>query len=99
MKRFYKIYIFWIFLLTVTGGFLNSVGILYLGEAISHYSGNVSKIAIEYHLQHYEHTFKILGLFVSFFLGCVLAGFFTKGRAFDLQKRYGCILIGISFVL
>ncbi|KID48587.1 hypothetical protein C095_09940 [Fusobacterium necrophorum subsp. funduliforme B35] len=87
MKRFYKIYIFWIFLLTITGGFLNSVGILYLGEAISHYSGNVSKIAIEYRLHHYEHTLKILGLFVSFFLGCVLAGFFTKGKAFDLQKN------------
>src|SRR3712207_2002606 len=96
MKRFYKIYIFWIFLLTITGGFLNSIGILYFGEAISHYSGNLSKIAIEYQLHHYEHTLKILGLFISFFMGCVLAGFFTKGRAFDLQKRYGCILIGIS---
>ncbi|SRR3712207_2782428 len=99
MKRFYKIYIFWIFLLTITGGFLNSIGILYFGEAISHYSGNLSKIAIEYQLHHYEHTLKILGLFISFFMGCVLAGFFTKGRAFDLQKRYGCILIGISCFL
>src|SRR3712207_3532617 len=69
MKRFYKIYIFWIFLLTITGGFLNSIGILYFGEAISHYSGNLSKIAIEYQLHHYEHTLKILGLFISFFMG------------------------------
>ncbi len=99
MKRFYKIYIFWIFLLTITGGFLNSVGILYLGEAISHYSGNISKIAIEYRLHHYEHTLKILSLLFSFFLGCILAGFFTKGKTFNLQKKYGWILIGMSIGL
>lgn len=99
MKRFYNIYIFWIFMLTISGGFMNSVGILYLGEPVSHFSGNLSKIAIEYEFHNYDHTLKMFSLFTSFFLGCSLAGFLTKGRAFNLQKRYGYVLIAMSIFL
>lgn len=98
-QQFYSIYLVWIFFLTLFSGFLNSLGILTLGSPISHFTGNLSRMAITFQRENMVELLKLFFLFVSYFSGCVLAGYFIHGKEFSLKKRYGLVLLSIGFFL
>lgn len=98
-QKFYSIYLFWIFFLTLSSGFLNSLGILSIGAPVSHFSGNLSRMAITFHKENSIELIKLSSLFLAYFVGCVLAGFFIRTKEFSLKKRYGLVLLSISAFL
>lgn len=99
MKRFYKIYIVWIFFLTFLSGALNVLGILALGDSISHFTGNLSKMAIQIQGGDISQALHLFSLLCSYFIGCVLSGLFIREREFSLRRRYGASLLAMSLCL
>ncbi|PID67262.1 MAG: DUF1275 family protein [Fusobacteriales bacterium] len=95
-EPFSLIYVFWLNLLTFSGGFLNTLGIIVFGDSISHFSGNVSRIAIEYENFNFLHAKMIICLLLFYFLGNIFSGMIVKSQEFSFKNRYGVILMLIG---
>ncbi|MBS9775962.1 MAG: DUF1275 domain-containing protein [Fusobacterium sp.] len=95
-EPFSLIYVFWLNLLTFSGGFLNTLGIIVFGDSISHFSGNISRIAIELENFNFLHAKIIFYLLLSYFIGNIFSGMIVKSREFSFRNRYGIILMLIG---
>ncbi len=100
IEFFHLVYIIWLNILTCSGGFLNTLGILEFGDSISHFSGNVSRLAIEFETVNFFRVNTILCLLLSYFLGSIFSGMILNSQEFSFKHRYGIILmsIGLSIV-
>lgn len=96
IESFYLLYTLWLNLLTCSGGFLNTLGIIIFGDSISHFSGNISRLAIEYENFNYLHADRIVHLLISYFLGAVLSGIILNSQEFSFRHRYGIIIMVIG---
>ncbi|MGF6906869.1 YoaK family protein [Fusobacterium sp. PH5-44] len=94
-----KFLLFWIYSLTFTSGMLNSIAVIFFSITVSHFTGTISNLAHAIANLNFNLAFTFLGLIFLFFLGSFISGFFTNERNFNLQKRYGGILILIGLTL
>lgn len=94
-----KFLLFWIYPLTFTSGMLNSIAVIFFSITVSHFTGAVSNLAHAIAKMDSKMAFTFFGLISLFFLGSFISGFFTNERSFDLQKRYGGILILLGILL
>lgn len=85
MKR---IYLFWLSLLTFIGGMINAQAVVAISMPVSHFTGNITYIALNF----IEDEKKIMGLmliaFVVFFIGALFSGYFLYGKKVKHTKAY-----------
>lgn len=89
----------WTWLLTFTSGFANVVALLLFGTAVTHHTGNISRLPLTFnHSAIHIHLF-LLGLILSFFMGCVLSGVLFHDQMLRPKKRYGILLLSLGILL
>lgn len=94
MKVTQTLLLYWVYTLCFLGGFINTVSVVKYSYTISHFTGNVSKTAINIASGNFIEVFKILFIIVCFVVGAAISGYIIEGREFNLKRRYGyCILV------
>lgn len=91
--------LFWVYGLTLIGGFFNGGAILLHQRPASHHTGNVSGLALELLGQKSGLVAQIGGVMLAFLLGSVVAGFLFYDRQFKPVKRYGLTQIAMGIIL
>ena len=86
-------------LLTILSGMLNSLSLLFLGQAVSHHTGNLSKLAQGLAQKDLPLVGMMLALILCYFLGAMLSGLILTSRQGLLSRRYGVLMVGAAFVL
>lgn len=88
-------------MLCFLGGFINTVSIAKYSYTVSHFTGHVSKIAINIGEAHFLEVFKILSIIIAFVIGSTISGFLVDGREFNLKRRYGfsMLILGLGLLL
>lgn len=96
-----KINLFWISLLSFTGGYINVFGILTVALPLSHFSGGVAKLSIEAANGFLisENLAKLLTAIFCFLIGNIFSGIVVGERNFSFRKRYGLIFIGMGLII
>lgn len=99
MKVLHGLLLNWIYMLCFFGGFINTVSIVKYSYTVSHFTGHISKIAINIGEGHFIEVFKIFSIILSFVLGSTVSGFLVDGREFNLKRRYGFSMLILGFGL
>ena len=95
-----KILLIWMCILTCLAGAVNAISIFgYDGTTVSHLTGLVSKVAINLSNGDFSGFWEVLRVILLFFVGAILSGFITGERAFNLNKRYGFIILSIGVLI
>ncbi len=81
------------------GGFINTISIVKYSYTVSHFTGHISKVAINIGEGHFLEVIKILSIIFSFILGSTISGFLVDGREFNLKRRYGYSMLILGFGL
>lgn len=83
------------------GGFINTVSIVKYSYTVSHFTGHVSKVAINIGEGNFIEVIKILSIIVSFAIGSTISGFLVDGREFNLKRRYGysMLILGLGLLI
>ena len=84
MKVLHRLLLHWIYMLCFFGGFINTVSIVKFSYTVSHFTGHVSKVAINIGQGNLSEVFKILSIIIAFALGSTISGFLVDGREFNL---------------
>ena len=87
-------------ILTCLAGAVNAISIFgYDGTTVSHLTGLVSKVAINLSNGDFSGFWEVFRVILLFFVGAILSGFITGERAFNLNKRYGFIILSIGVLI
>jgi uncharacterized membrane protein YoaK (UPF0700 family) len=87
-------------LLTALAGAINAISIFgYNGTTVSHLTGLVSKVAISLSNADFSCFWEAFRVILAFFVGAIISGFVTGERAFNLNKRYGFIILSIGILV
>lgn len=91
----------WIFTLSIVAGFMNASTALLFVFKTSHYTGNLTQVALSLAKGDYTNVIRLLILIVSFFFGAVISGALFPIQVFKPRRRYGLllILIGIGLLI
>lgn len=90
----------WICSLSFIGGYVDVYGFITIAFPLTHFTGSVSKVAMDgLHIQFDKDFYQLLVCMSFFILGNILAGYFIGERQFSFKKRYGLIFIGIGVIL
>lgn len=96
MKVIHNIFLNWICMLCFCGGFLNALGIIKYSHSISHFTGQISRIAIQSASFEFGEMKSLFFIIISFVLGAIVSGFLIDGREFNLKKRYGLTMLSLG---
>lgn len=91
----------WTWALSLLSGLMNFLALQYIGRAVTHHTGNLTKLAQTLMAGENIVSFFVLLLFpVVYFLGAAVAGFLYTNKPGAVQTRYGAALcsIGIGMV-
>lgn len=96
----------WIGGITFLAGATNISGIILFGEAVSHYTGNISNAAIALANEDFKLFGSLLSIIILFFLGSTVSGLLFYGKNSNNMKRlytflpisYGIIILLIFFL-
>ena len=101
MKVLHRLLLHWIYMLCFFGGFINTVSIVKYSYTVSHFTGHVSKVAINIGQGNLSEVFKILSIIIAFALGSTISGFLVDGREFNLKRRYGysMLILGVGLLI
>ena len=95
-----KVLLIWMCVLTCLAGAVNAISIFgYSGTTVSHLTGLVSKAAISISAGDFTGCWDVVRVILLFFIGAIISGFVTGERAFNLNKRYGCIILSIGILI
>lgn len=89
MKVLNKLLLNWIYMLCFLGGYINAICIVKYSYTVSHFTGNISRTAINISHGNFDEIFKIFTIITAFIVGTIISGFLVDGREFNLKKRYG----------
>ncbi len=89
MRVLHRLLLNWIYMLCFLGGFINTISIAKYSYTVSHFTGHVSKVAINLKEGNFLEVLKIISIIFSFVLGSTISGYLVGGREFNLKKRYG----------
>ncbi|MCI6272812.1 MAG: DUF1275 domain-containing protein [Erysipelotrichaceae bacterium] len=93
-----KKFLFLIYALCILAGFLNISTILIFSVNSSHYTGNITKLVLNFYNHKYEMFFYILGSFITFMFGGIICGILFHEKQFKSMKRYGLLLVILGSV-
>lgn len=100
MKIAQTLLINWIYILCFLGGFVNSVSIAKFSYTVSHFTGSISRMAIDIATDSVEiMSFKLFLIILAFVCGAALAGYVIDGRDFNLKRRYGYVFLVLGTFL
>lgn len=82
------------------GGFINTASIVKYSYTVSHFTGHISKAAINIGNGNFLEVFKIFSIILSFVIGSTISGYLVDGREFNLKRRYGysMLILGIGLL-
>ncbi|WP_291259223.1 YoaK family protein [Fusobacterium sp.] len=89
MRVLHRLLLNWIYMLCFLGGFINTISIAKYSYTVSHFTGHVSKAAINIGDGNFLEVFKIMSIIIAFILGSTISGSLVDGREFNLKRRYG----------
>ena len=100
MEKINKKLFFWIGALALLGGGMNVFALLQFSIAVSHTTGNITRMSIDLSNNNFPHLFLMIKVVGSFLIGAVVSGIIIgSGRDFELKKRYGDTFIFIGILL
>ena len=83
-------------LLTFVAGLLNGVFFITVGTAVSHHTGNITRIALTLSKGDVSEAAAFLSLIFSFYVGACISGMLFHKNDCGLSKRYGILLLIFS---
>lgn len=86
----------WIWLLLLLAGFVNIVALNFFAQSVSHYTGNITNLALSLTRKNTQKTLTLLIGLISFFCGAFISGIIFYTRSFTPKKRYGFLLLAFS---
>jgi len=96
---FEKILLIWIYSLTFMSGMLNAITVVFFSVSVSHFTGTITSFSASVASKNFSGVMTSFSMIVAFIMGCFISGFFTNEREFNLQKRYGFILVSLGTTL
>ncbi len=78
--------------LSFSAGYINAIG-LFHQSPITHVTGSISQVAINFENGQYVHALHFAALLLSFFIGCVVSGFIVQESVLKLGRRYGIVFL------
>lgn len=87
----------WIALLVFSSGYANCITILYCSIPITHFTGNVTNLAISFINGNISNMYSILFAIFSFFIGGVFCGFIFYKKHIGFNRVFGIVLIFCGF--
>lgn len=97
-KRYGFILTILINLLTFIAGFVNGVFFITAGTAVSHHTGNITRIALTLSKGAVAEAVVFLSLIFSFYIGVCISGMLFHKNDYGFSKRYGILLLIFSTV-
>lgn len=85
--------------LTFIAGFINTTSLMYFHVPVSHMSGVVSKISIDVASQDHQDIANLLFIFIGFFAGAGVSGFWIGAGNFKPKIEYAYVLLMESLSL
>lgn len=100
MKVLHRLLLHWIYMLCFFGGFINTISIAKYSYTVSHFTGHISKVAINVGSGNFLEVIKIFSIILAFVAGSTISGFLVDGREFNLKRRYGysMLFLGIGLL-
>lgn len=90
----------WICMLSFIGGYVDVYGFMTVAFPLTHFTGSVSKVAMDgIHIQFDKDFYQLIVCMSFFILGNIFAGYTIGERQFNFKKRYGLIFIGLGIFL
>lgn len=89
MEKVNRTLLYWINSLTFLSGALNVTAMIAFSISVSHLTGNLSKVPIDFANGNISNLLKVAGILFAFLAGSAVAGFLIGGKEFKLKKRYG----------
>lgn len=92
--------LFWLTLLTFTAGYTNALGLVFLSLPLTHYTGNITNLAVSFINNGSTGSLKIILAIISFFIGGIISGivFYKKHVGFSKKFGYAGICSGIMYI-
>lgn len=87
----------WIALLVFSSGYANCITILYCSIPVTHFTGNITNLAISFINRDINTIYSILFAVFSFFIGGVFCGFIFYKKHIGFSKVFGISLISCGF--
>ena len=97
-KRYNFILTILINLLTFIAGFVNGVFFITAGTAVSHHTGNITRIALTLSKGAVAEAAAFLSLVLAFYIGACISGMLFHKSDCTFSKRYGILLLVFSTV-
>lgn len=98
-KRVNIALLFWIYLLTLLGGYFNGGAVLLHERPASHHTGNLTGLVPAALAANGPLLLELCGVILAFILGATLAGMLFQDRRLRPAKRYGLVLMGMGVLL
>lgn len=88
-------------MLCFLGGYINAISIVKYSYTVSHFTGHISKAAINMISGNFLEVLKIISIVFAFIIGTTISGYLVEGREFNLKRRYGyaSIILGLGLML
>lgn len=101
MKVLNKMLLNWIYMLCFLGGYINAICIVKYSYTVSHFTGHISKAAINMIGGNFLEVLKIISIVFAFIFGTTISGYLVEDREFNLKRRYGysSIILGAGLLL
>jgi len=96
---FERILLLWIYSLTFLSGMVNTITLVYFSLTVSHFTGTISNFSAAIAQGNFSKAIPLFLMIIAFAMGSFISGFFTNEREFNLQKRYGFILVVLGILL
>lgn len=92
--------LFWLTLLTFTAGYTNALGLVFLSLPLTHYTGNITNLAVSLINKGSFGSLRIILAIISFFIGGMLSGiiFYKKHVGFSKKFGFAGICSGVMYI-
>lgn len=89
----------WVFSLTFSAGVSNAVAFLLYGQFVTHYTGRLTYLGIDWVDDNWTKWSMHLALIFIYMIGSMLAGLIFSEENFQLKRRYGSVNLVIALGL
>lgn len=97
-KKLNILILLWIFTLVFTSGYTNCLTILYCNVPITHFTGNITNLAINILKGKIENIYTIIPALISFFIGGTFSGFIFFKKHIGFSNVFGISLLFCAFI-
>ncbi len=91
-------FVIWLCLLCATSGLINVSALCLYDAKVTHHTGNLSVLAMEFWERDSARAGFICALIFAFFAGSFVCGLLFRDRQFKVGRRYGVVLLILGTV-